>query len=205
MVVRDGMLALIDNLRKMSLASIDNTDTDNYFTNEELQSILDRTSRYHVRTVLAPIREVLPGNTAVYTRYQWSADIGEWIEHPLPDFIDNTFKLQDSTGSQIFYGTAENEFTVEPSRRTVVFGSNREGKIFYLSVYSYDLNAAAAEVWLQKAGRRQDYVNWKTDNHTIAEDTEYQHCMEQYRLYSSRAKSKKSGRWRRVDQQNGWY
>lgn len=189
MAVRAGMAQIITALRRMTdtEASSEAVETGNYFSDEMLQAALDLHAIEHVRVPLTPIAEVLATNTLSYTQYAIPSTVGRWLERPTDLTIDGYFKVQDSLGALVLFGTSEEEYTVDWSVMRVVFGKNREGHRFYLTARNYDINSAAADVWLEKAGQRAALVDWRTDNHQMWQDQEYQHCMQMHRLYAGKS------------------
>lgn len=64
----------------------------------------------------------------------------------------------------------------------------------------YDLNAAAAAIWLEKASAAASQFNFATDGSSFKCDQKYQHFMRQSRHYASR---RIPGRiWHRADPRN---
>lgn len=189
MAVREGMTQLITALRRMT-----DTESDleaeargNYWSDEMLQDELDRHSVERTRVVLQPIPEVLVGNTLSYTQYAIPSTVGRWLERPTSLTIDGNFRVQDATGAHVLYGSGEEEFTIDWAAMRVVFGKDREGHQFYATARAYDLNAAAAVIWLEKASKRTTLIDWRTDNHQFWEDQEYQHCMQMHRRYAGKS------------------
>lgn len=205
MAVRVGMAALISELRSMT-DTVDNVnDVGNHFTDQELQDILDRTTQEHVRILLRPVPKVNAGNTLTYYDYRWVDTIGRDIERPdQSNYPNGNFVVYDSQGNFIFYGEGTEYFTVDWAVPKIVFGKDRGGHHFYLTCRSFNLNTAAADVWLKKAGRRIELVQWKTDNHTLHEDDEYNHCMAQYEIFASKKGSSRISRFVRADMNPYW-
>jgi len=51
---------------------------------------------------------------------------------------------------------------------------------------TYDLNAAAADIWSEKAAARADYFDFATDGESHKKSQSYEQCMKQARYYRSR-------------------
>lgn len=51
---------------------------------------------------------------------------------------------------------------------------------------TYDLNRAAAEIWLEKAGQLTCQVDFRADGLDTNDSQRYQHAMKQYRTYWGR-------------------
>lgn len=185
-MARSTMTELISQLRVMTEASA-STETVNgvlYWTDDQLQSILDRHSTYWNRLALVPLRAVAAGNVAQYRIYPFPLEVGQWIER---DGNTLALSIQDSNGNIILVGAGDDDISIDYDKRQVVFNSDTSGQIYYMTATSYNLYAAAAEVWQTKASLRTSLIDWRSDNHSLKEDQEYQHCMEQYTLYSGKA------------------
>lgn len=189
MAVRAGMAQLITALRRVTDTEpvSEAIETGNYWSDEMLQDVLDRHAVEHVRVPLQPIAEVLATNTVSYTQYSIPSTVGRWLERPTDLTVDGYFKVQDSLGALVLFGAGEEQYTVDWSVMRVVFGMDREGHSFYLTARNYDINQAAADVWLEKAAQRTTLVDWRTDNHQMWQDQEYQHCMQMHRLYAGKS------------------
>lgn len=189
MAVRAGMAQIITALRRMTdtEASSEAIETGNYWSDQMLQDELDLHVVEHVRAGLTPVAEVLATNTVSYTRYAIPSTVGRWLERPTDLTVDGNFKVQDSLGELVLFGSGEEQYVVDWATMRVVFGKNREGHRFYLTARNYDLNLSAANIWLQKAGQRSSLIDWRTDNHQLWQDQEYQHCMQMHKLYSGKA------------------
>lgn len=189
MAVREGMAQLITALRRMTDTEpvAEAIPTGNYWSDEMLQDELDLHVAEHVRVTLQPIPQVLAGNVLSYTQYSIPSTVGRWLERPTALTVDGYFKVQDTTGLLVLHGSSEEEFTVDWAVMRVVFGKNREGHRFYVTARAYDLNAAAAAIWLEKASKRTTLIDWRTDNHQFWQDQEYQHCMEMHKRYAGKS------------------
>lgn len=186
MAVRGGMVDLLSQLRRMTATEVE-SDTLNgtlLWTDEVLQETLDkyRTVRRYVPLIPAPTYE--PISAVAYYDYYIPPDFGKWIE---TDDTPQAFIITDAKGIPYTRGSLDQQYQVDLAEGKISFNTNRGGETFYITARTYDLNKAAAEIWLTKASLRASLIQWKTDNHTLREDQEYQHCLEQYRFYSSRS------------------
>lgn len=181
-MVRDGMVDLIVELRRLTNANVDDTQIldETYWTDEQLQDILDSNSTEYHHVPLKPAVKVALNNVLEYYDYYWPNEIGSWVETP---DTDDVFYVQNSVGANQAYATA---YTVDYRRRKVSFVSNTTGGSFYLTCRSFDMYSAAAEVWLAKAGHRAHYISVTLDNHRMEEDTEWRQCMEMYKKFSAK-------------------
>lgn len=201
MAVREGMQWLIAKLR-LSTETVDNpADNDNFYTDEELQTQLDNTSTTFTGTPLFPLKELLAGNQYVYLDFVWSPEIGRFIEMPLLNYSDSQFQVQKTDGTYMHYGI---DYTIDLATPKITFNGDQQGQSFLLNARTFNLNRAAAEVWLLKAGRRADLYHVRVDNHTLYQDEMWKHCMEQYKLYAGRAGAGYT-RLVRLDERRGRY
>lgn len=186
MAARDGMIGILSQLRRMTATEVD-SDTFNgtgLWTDDVLQETVDnyRSIRRYVPLIPAPTYE--PVSTVAYYDYFFPADFGRWIE---TDDTPGAFVITDSKGIPYTAGILDQQYVIDFVENKITFNSDRGGETYYITARTYDLNKAAADVWLTKANLRAGLISWKTDNHTLHEDQEYQHCLEQYRFYSSRS------------------
>ena len=171
-MARTGMSALIEELRGLTEAgTADYTvGTTVYWSDNSLQDILDshRSDCIHYPLTAYPV--VGTAGTSLY--YEYRAHV---------EFFEQTtggtaiLYLQDSTGAQA--GTAL--WSADYRRGVFTFVSNTAGTAFYLTGRSYDLNAAAGDVWRKKAAHyAPTSFNFSTDNHSISREQVYDHCIQ---------------------------
>jgi hypothetical protein len=144
-MARSTLATLISELRV--LANVGTADytiaSVAHWTDDQLQTILDRNRMDVVDERLQPVTEYNSGGTAVYQRYQ-----SGYRNFEATDGGTAVYFLRTNAGARV--GTAS--YTPDyPSGRND-FAATTGGSVFYLTGRSYDLNAAAAQVWDQKAG-----------------------------------------------------
>ena len=154
-MARTTMSDLITTLRGMTNAgTADYTvGTVTYWTDDQLQSALDRNRMEVVRLPVSPLTEY-DGGTVVYTRYQTGTMYWEG---------STAFELQDSTGNAV--GTAL--YTFDAERGVITFSTTTTGVDYYACGAVYDVDGAAADVWDMKAAQAADLFTFSTDNHSI--------------------------------------
>lgn len=181
-MVRDGMVNAIVELRRLTNANVGDTQIldETYWTDEQLQDILDEYSTEYHHIPLRATQKVVLNNTLEYYDYYWPTEVGMWIETP---DTSGVFYVQNSVGANQAFGTA---YTVDYRRRKISFVSNTTGGTFYLTCRAFDMNAAAAAVWLAKASHRAHFISVTLDNHRMEEDGEWRQCMDMYRAYSAK-------------------
>ncbi len=167
---RASMADLIVNLRSLTNAGANEyTVAGNpYWTDAQMQTVLDR-HVYRVRHEdLTPHETAEAGGSTSYYDYQAAHRFFETTDAGTARFI-----VQDETGSAI--GTAA--YTVDYPRGLVTFGTTTAGMSRYLTGFSYDLNAAAADVWQQKAAHYVTAYDVSTDNHNLRRSQIISNCM----------------------------
>lgn len=185
MAVRDGMTELIAELRLMTDTGTtsDEVNEVDYWSDEQLQAILDQYSQRMTKIKLRPVMSFGTNGTTQTRFYNIPDILGRWFER---DASDGAFVVQRVDGTPVLVGATDDAYQPNYERREIVFNSDTLRKTFYLSAIAYDLNKAAADIWFKKAGLRASLITWRSDNHTLHEDQEYEHCMRKYIEYSSR-------------------
>lgn len=83
------------------------------------------------------------------------------------------FIIQNGTGGTI--STAD--YSVDYPRGLVTFVADTTGQTRYVTGYAYDMNAAAADVWTQKAAHYSVAYDVNTDNHGLKRSQIIANCM----------------------------
>jgi hypothetical protein len=172
MTHRSTMADLIRDLRSLTEAGPEDysIDSEAYWSLEQLQKVLD-----NHRSDL-----------------KWSEMIA--IEEGDGSFLDYTtgygnlettlggtaiFIVQDINGATI----AGSLYSVDYQRGVVTFASDTTGTDYWVTARSYDLHAAAAEVWRKKQSHYARAVNFSTDGHSISREQLYQHAAEMAKYF----------------------
>jgi hypothetical protein len=106
------------------------------------------------------------GTANVYEYYEYRARLGN-LESGTA-----VFSVQQLNG-----GTAA-AYTVDYIQGVITFTADTEGTAYMLSARSYDLNAAAADIWRGKAANAAKYFDFQTDNHRVSKSQLYKQFME---------------------------
>ena len=180
MTARSGMASLITELRGLSEAgTADYTVTSSTFwSDDQLQDILD----IHREDVIFEPLTIYPtqvaGGSLSYRDYRSGYGFYEATTGGI-----SVFYLQDATGASI--GTSN--FTIDYRRGRMVFTNDQRGSVYYLTGASYDLEAAAADVWRRKAAHYAPTAfDFSTDNHSISRSQVYRHCLEMAEYFESK-------------------
>lgn len=158
-MARTGMTTLISYLRDMGVAgTADYTlGTVSYWTDDQLQTILDRHKIFVNQEELIPIDSLNNGTI-------------QWLEYrsQYGNFEETTggtavFVIKNATGET--FGTAN--WTADYANGIITFAADTAGTPYYLTGTSYDINRAASDVWRTKAGHHASGVDFSTDNMTV--------------------------------------
>jgi hypothetical protein len=84
------------------------------------------------------------------------------------------FIVQDANGNAVTSPT----YTVDYQRGVVTFDTDTEGIYYWVTGRSYDLDAAAADVWRKKQSHYARAVDFSTDGHNISRSQLYDHAKE---------------------------
>lgn len=148
-----------------------------YFTDDQIQAVLDR--------YCTPIRQERlfshPVGFGQVSYYEYSSRMGNYEE---TTGGTARFIIQDANGTTA--GTADWSANYETGR--ITFNADQAGKIYYLTGFSYDVYAAAADIWGQKGAYYATQMDWSTDGHNVKKSHISKQCevMEQkYRAMSS--------------------
>ena len=183
MTVRSGMSNLIEELRGMAEAgTADYTvGASNYWDDGQVQDILDN-HRDDLRFVeLAIYPQVVSGGTLQY--YDYRAPVGFFEETTGGTAV---FFVQASNGATM--GTAL--WNVDYRRGAFTFTQDMRGTVLFLTGRSYDLNAAAADLWRMKAAHyAPSTFNFSTDNHSVSRAQVYDHCTDMAKYFQGISRS----------------
>lgn len=174
MTARAGLETLIDVLRTMTDTWIDDYTggTTVYWDADQLQRVLDRHRRDFRLVELEPIVKMVNG-TAQYFEYQ----------APYGNLEGGTANFWIETGDGTDIGTAN--YTVDYLTGRVTFTANTEGTAYYMTGRSYDLNAAAADVWRIKAGQAAKVYNISGDGHSLQRGQLIEHYLKMAQYYEA--------------------
>lgn len=175
MTARTGMVNLLRRLRGYAQAGtadysvLDGSGgTVTFWSDDQLQEVIDIYRMDYNNAELHPVQEIGTGGSALYVQYY----------APSGNLEENTsgtvyFNIIDGVGSAI--GTAT--YSVDYVTGLIRFNSNTEGTPYYWSGRSYNLYAAAADVWRQKAGAVSDAFDFKTDRQSFSRAQRFDHAM----------------------------
>lgn len=175
---RSGMIDIVSEVRALSaVGPADYTIAGNpYWTDAQIEAELDKHYEY---IVCQPMEAVgTYGTTGTWKYYDYYVG-ASWLEQT--DGGTATFYIQDSTGALI----SSSDYSVDYQNGIVTFDADTAGAVRNVTCYSYDVNAAAAEIWRKKAQYYFSAVDFSTDNHSIKREQIYQHCLQQAQTFES--------------------
>jgi hypothetical protein len=166
---RAGMVNLITRLRAMTDAgTADYTVADeSYWGDEHILAVLDRHRIDLQREPLTTVEEYL-GGTLGYFNYYTSFRNLEEAASGTP-----FFDIQDDTYASI--GTAN--YTANYDAGIFRFTTDTEGSARYLTTRSYDLRAAAADIWERKAAHYVTAYDFSADGASFKRSQLREHCL----------------------------
>lgn len=180
-MARSGLSSLITELRGMTEAgTADYTVTGStYWTDDHLQDVLDIHRTDVIFQPLAMYPAQVQGGSLSYKDYRSASGYLETTTGGTAIMY-----LQDATGETI--GTSN--YTPDYRRGVFVFNTDQRGSVYYMTGSSYDLQAAAADVWRRKAAHlAPTSFDFSTDNHSISRSQVYQHCLEMASFFEGKS------------------
>jgi hypothetical protein len=152
-----------------------------YWTDKHLQSVLDRYKTDIREAGLTPCPMRNTGGSIDYKEYQTHA---HWLEST------------DSSGSARFIitdvtGTVQvsSLWSADYENGVITFVSDQANASRFLTAHSYDIYAAAADVWRQKAASYATMIDFSTINQTIKRSHIVSQCEAMAKRYESMATS----------------
>ena len=175
MPLRSSMAALVGRLRQMTFAATDDEfGGETFWSDEQLQEVLDRAGRTFVRGAKLTARSYKLAGETQYNEQFFSVK-------PQSAVIEENAVVRDSDGNEI------EDVTIDYGLKVVIFGTNPSSSSqYYIDLYLYDLNAAAAEVWETKAAHRFDWVNMRGGNHKFDFNQTPEFCVARSKHYRQR-------------------
>lgn len=159
MNVRSGMAENVRQLRAMAQV----TDTEysllgeTYFTDAQLQVVLDRYRVDISQEMMEPI---------AYSEHATTTYRDYYFQGRNPETLASgtlIWQLQNSSFNEV--STAD--YSVDYNARLIRFTNTTDGGYHFLTYRTYNLNAAAAEVWRMKAANVAGRFDIRSDNHDL--------------------------------------
>lgn len=172
---RAGMAEIVADLRGLTDAGSNDYTVGGlpYWTDRQLERVLDRHKTELHRRAILPRTDYEAGQAAtrVYPVGLGNLEGGAALE------------LEDAAGNTV--GTAL--YSVDYAAGVVTFAANTSGALYYLNGRSFDVNAAAAEVWRMKAGHYAAAYDISADGQSLRRSQIIAHCQAMAAQYAGQA------------------
>jgi hypothetical protein len=177
--VRAGMAALIADLRGLTDTGYEDYKVAGvyYWSDKHLQDHLDRHREDFYEEDLYAVQQSRLG-TAYYLEYRSQYGNLEGVASGT-----NVFELNNAAGTNI-PGTM---WSADYSRGVITFNNDTLGSSMILTGRSYDLNAAAADIWRTKAANTAKMYNFSADGQSFQRQQMMQNCLSMAEYYQSMA------------------
>jgi len=182
-MARTGLATLRERLRGLAdSGSADYTvGTTTYWADALLDDVLDRHRVDIWRDDLVAHETYIGGGSIAY--YDYYSHYGNLEETTGGTAV---FIVQDAIGDK--QGTAT--WSADYQRGRITFTADTEGSAMYLDGHSYDLNAAAADIWRSKSAHYALAYDIRTDNQQLSRSQMVLHCQKMADYYQGLAGSK---------------
>lgn len=181
MTARSTMSNLISTLRGMTNAGTADftVGSSTFWSDDQLQTILDRYVNVIRDETLSPMNEISTGGTVIYKDYQSKSRFFEGTNAGTAQFV-----IRNPSNGNVS-GTAD--WTANYETGLVSFNADTQGTVYSLSGRSYDVYAAASEVWYQKASHAAEQIDFTTAGHTIKRSNVYAASLAMAKRYEGMA------------------
>lgn len=193
MSIRAGMSWLVERLRGL----VNDADAS-LWTAERLQDALDE---HETPLDFVPLRYAADhvGGGVRYHR----ATFGGWANFEGAESGTIYWRVTDSAGAEV--GTTA--YTPDYRRGEVRFAADTGGSALYLTGRSYDLYAAAADLWRERAAQTADWYRFATDGQTLERQQAHAQALRMADEMAKRAGGNRPGQrgdvrtasWQRAD------
>ena len=173
--VRAGMDYLIAELRGLADAGYEDYKVAgvSYWSDKHLQDRLDRYRTDFLEEDLDAVQQYRNGTT-YYNEYR-----SQYVNIEGVASGTGVFKL-DNAGGTNMPGTM---WSADYTRGVITFTNDTSGSSMILTGRSYDLNAAAADVWRAKAANAGKMYDFSSDGQSFRRSQFYQHCTQMAQYY----------------------
>lgn len=165
MAIRNGMTSLVQRVRNLTDAGT--ATTDPYWTDDDVQDILDSNTTFFVSDTLTWRPQTIGGGTV-----QYHACNSHWRDLEEAESGTARWIVRDSDGADV--GTAN--YSTNYRQGLITFPADQGGTAYYLTGYSYDVHAAAADVWLERLANFADWYKFSADNQTFDRQQAFDHA-----------------------------
>lgn len=179
--VRAGMQNLINRVRALTGAGQSEYTVGDrtYWTDNDLQDILDSNARFVVESPLAWQRQQVGG-----TAYYFAAQLAY---RDLEEASSGTARWAVRDGPGTLQGTAG--YSVDYRQGLISFTASQGGTAYYVTGYTYDVHAAAADVWDERLANFTLWYNFAADNQSFTRSQAFDHAEKMRNYHRSKAGS----------------
>lgn len=173
---RAGMSDLIQTVREMADCGLNDFEIAGvaHWSNKHIQTVLDRHRSDIYREPLASIISYQAGGSVSFLEYRSQYQNYEQTTGGTAIFI-----VEDGSGNDA--GTAL--WSADYANGIITFAATTGGSAYYLTGRSYNLPAAAADIWRTKAAQAAKLFSFSTDNHSLSRNQVYEHCIQMAQMY----------------------
>jgi len=181
-MARSTMASLISTLRGMTNAGTADftVGSSTFWSDDQLQTILDRYVFVVRDEYLDAIQQENTGGTVIYKDYQSRNRFFEDTSGGTAQFI-----IRESAGGSV----VSSGWSANYDTGLITFDNDTRGTAYSLSGRSYDVYAAAADVWYQKAAHAAEQIDFSTAGHSIKRSNVYASSIAMAKRYESMASS----------------
>jgi hypothetical protein len=148
-----------------------------YWSDRHMQDYLDRYRTDFLEEDLQPIQQYRNGTT-YYQEYR-----SQYLNLESVASGTSIFKL-DNAGGTNMPGTM---WAADYNRGVVTFNADTAGSSMALTGRSYDLNAAAADIWRTKASYAAKLYSFSSDGQSFTRNQVYLNCIKMAKYYEGMA------------------
>lgn len=156
MTIRSTLFDLIQQVRALTATNVNEyvLGSQSYWSNDQIGAVLDKYRLDFSADRLTPLPETNSGGTVVYYVHQ-----AHFTNLESTAGGTAVLYVYDGTGARV--GTAN--YTIDYNAGRVTFNANTGGEAYYLTGRSYDLYAAAADIWEMKAAHVAERFDFTAD------------------------------------------
>ena len=155
-MTRSTMYDLIQRVRTLTATNVGDYTVGNqsYWTDAQIEAVLDQNRLDFSDDLMTPLREINSGGTVVYYTHQ-----AHYTDLETTSGGTAIMYVRDSTGARA--GTAN--YSVDYRAGRVTFTATTGGTAYYMTGRSYDVYAAAADIWTLKAAHVAERFDFTAD------------------------------------------
>lgn len=180
MTLRAGMANLVKRTRALADAGTAEytVGEDCYWADVHIQNILDSNRSLIIDSPLTWRPQSIGGSTVTYQIAQAGYRDFEEAASGTARWI-----VRDATGAEI--GTAN--YTADYRSGQLNFTADQGGTAYYLTAYTYDVYAAAADLWGERLAHFADWYRFAADNQEFDRGQAFEHACKMEELLRGKA------------------